>query len=422
MGIVSTAMRRRFTALVVLAGSAVAFAQVPSPAERPLALLGGTLYLNPTDAPVRNGAVIMHGGRITAAGPRASVQVPAGAEVIDASGHTIAAGFWNSHVHFMQRKWRDAAKVPAAELAAQMQAMLTRYGFTSVFDTGSAWENTRRLRDRIESGEIAGPAIRSTGEILFPKGGVPPDLFFDTLRLMRMKSPEVADDTDAATAARALLDAGADGIKVYAVTWIPPIAALPESAIRAVADEAHRRGKLLFAHPSNREGLLAAVRGGADVLVHTAPDGGAWDGEVVATMKKAGITLIPTLKLWHYELRHDRDSQREAFAALAVAQLRAWRAAGGTTLFGTDVGYMADYDPADEYTLMARAGMSPAEILASLTTAPATRFGEAKARGRIATGLAADLVVLSGDPVRSVRAFAAVRYTIRRGKVIYRAG
>jgi cytosine/adenosine deaminase-related metal-dependent hydrolase len=93
-----------------------------------LALLGGTVYLNPTDAPVRIGAVIMRGGRITAAGPRASVPVPAGAEVIDTSGDTSPRRFWNSHVHFIERKWRDAATVPAAELAAQMQAMLTQYG------------------------------------------------------------------------------------------------------------------------------------------------------------------------------------------------------------------------------------------------------------------------------------------------------
>ena len=108
----------------------------------------------------------------------------------------------------------------------------------------------------------------------------------------------------------------------------------PESAIRATADEAHRRGKLLFAHPSTREGLLAAVRAGADVLVHTAPDGGAWNVEVLDAMKRSSVALIPTLKLWHYELRHDHASQREAFAAVAVEQLRAWRAAGGTTLFG----------------------------------------------------------------------------------------
>jgi imidazolonepropionase-like amidohydrolase len=91
-------------------------------------------------------------------------------------------------------------------------------------------------------------------------------------------------------------------------------------------------------------------------------------------------------------------------------------------LFGTDVDAgMDDFDPSDEYALMAEAGMTFRQILASLTTAPAERFGERGRLGRIAPGLAADVVVLSGDPSRDVRAFAAVRYTIRDGKLIYEA-
>lgn len=78
----------------------------------------------------------------------------------------ITAGFWNSHVHFIERKWANVSAIPADELTEQLRSMLTRYGFTSVLDTGSMWENTRRLRDRVESGELPGPRIRSTGEIL----------------------------------------------------------------------------------------------------------------------------------------------------------------------------------------------------------------------------------------------------------------
>ena len=72
--------------------------------------------------------------------------------------------------------------------------MLTRYGFTSVFDTGSMWENTKRIRDRVESGELAGPRIRSTGEILEPPGGAPPDLVLDITGAMRVRLPEVASE------------------------------------------------------------------------------------------------------------------------------------------------------------------------------------------------------------------------------------
>ena len=102
-----------------------------------------------------------------------------------------------------------------------------------------------------------------------------------------------------------------------------------------------------------------------------------------------------------------------------VAQLRTWAASGGVIFFGTDVGYMDDYDTSEEFALMGEAGMSFRQILASLTTMPAERFGESARLGRIAPGLIADMVVLDKDPAKDVQAFAAVRYTIRDGRLIY---
>ncbi|HEY3160617.1 MAG TPA: amidohydrolase family protein [Vicinamibacterales bacterium] len=412
----------RTTRVLLVLAPLLAVSGPVAPAQtRALALVGGTIYADPAAPPLRNGLVLIRDGTIAAVGTRGAVQVPNGAETIDCSGLTIAAGFWNSHVHFTERKWANAARIGAPELASQLQAMLTRYGFTSVFDTGSMWENTKRIRDRIESGEVAGPRIRSTGEILEPPGGAPPDLVLDITGAMHVTLPEVASAAEARAAARALLDAGVDGIKLYAQTWAPPIVVMPPDAVRGAVDEAHRRGKPVFAHPSNRDGLLNAVRSGVDVIVHTTPQMGPWNGAVLDELVAARVTLIPTLKLWRYELRHDRESIRDGFAAVGVGQLRAWRERNGAVIFGTDVGYMNDYDPTEEYVLMAQAGMTSADILASLTTAPAGRFGAASRAGRVAAGLDADVVVLAGDPAADVRAFAAVRYSIRGGRVLYAA-
>ena len=133
-----------------------------------LALVGATVYVSPTEEPVRNGVVLIEGGKIAAVGGRGSVKLPKGTQTLDCSKLTITAGFWNSHVHFFERKWANAAAIPAPELGRQLQDMFTRYGFTGVFDLSSPWENTRRLRDRIGSGEVPGPRIRSTGEGLVP--------------------------------------------------------------------------------------------------------------------------------------------------------------------------------------------------------------------------------------------------------------
>lgn len=101
--------------------------------------------------------------------------------------------------------------------------------------------------------------------------------------------------------------------------------------------------------------------------------------------------------------------------------VRAYSEAGGRILFGTDVGYIQQFDTSEEFLWMSRAGMSFEQILASLTTSPAERFGYSNHSGRIAKGMDADLVVLRADPKQDVTAFSRVRYAIRTGIIIYSA-
>lgn len=183
-----------------------------------------------------------------------------------------------------------------------MEDLSTRWGFPSVFDIGSAWENTRRLRDRIETGEIPGPRIRSTGEILFPKGGAPELRILDVVGTVGIHFPEVLEPAEASAAAKKLLDAGVDGIKLYAASLGSPTVLLPQSAIEAAAHEAHLRGKPVFAHPHTRERRMASVHGGADILAHSIPNSGQLDDATFILMRNAHIAVIPTLKLWRYEL------------------------------------------------------------------------------------------------------------------------
>src|SRR2546425_1037190 len=77
-----------------------------------LALVGGTIYVSPTEDPIRDGVVLINDGKVAAVGSRVTVKVPQTAQLLDCSGHTITAGFWNSHVHFMERKWAAVANIP----------------------------------------------------------------------------------------------------------------------------------------------------------------------------------------------------------------------------------------------------------------------------------------------------------------------
>jgi imidazolonepropionase-like amidohydrolase len=155
------------------------------------------------------------------------------------------------------------------------------------------------------------------------------------------------------------------------------------------------------------------------VIAHTTPRSD-WDDAVLNAAKERRVALTPTLTVWKYLLRHGRLSEQERAVKTCLAQLRAWVASGQTVLFGNDLGAV-DYDPGEEYTLMASAGMSFRQILASLTTEPARRFGGAEELGCIAAGMKADLAVVNGDPSRDIRALSAVRYALRDGKIVFRS-
>jgi imidazolonepropionase-like amidohydrolase len=193
-------------------------------------------------------------------------------------------------------------------------------------------------------------------------------------------------------------------------------------ATAAVA-EAHRNGKLVFAHPSDLAGLTIAMDSGVDILAHTTPDDRfEWTPDLVERLKAHKLSLIPTLTLWAVELKKDNvpDSVIKAFIAVAQRQLKMYSDAGGDVLFGTDVGYTEAFDTTEEYRLMAGAGLTFNQILASLTTTPSARFGFPK-KGSVVTGMDGDLTILFADPAADITAFARVAYTIRAGEVIYAA-
>ena len=389
----------------------------PALAGSTVALVGGRVQASPDIAAIPDGVVLIDSGVITAVGTRAEVRVPAGASVLDCAGATVTAGFWNSHVHFTGAAFRAAATAPSESLAAALRAMLTSYGVVHVVDTGSYLPNTLALRRRIESGEVPGPSILTAGTGFAPAGGSP-------YYILPAKLPELTRPEDAALV-DAELARGGDIVKLFTGSWATPrsIVVMPVDVVRAAVEAGHRRGKLVFAHPSNSPGARAAIEGGVDVLAHTFPtslDGSPWDRALPAMMKERGMALVPTLKLWPYELRRAGlpADLVELVLGNGVAQTRAFAELGGQLLFGTDVGYMTDFDPTDEYVYMQQA-LSFRHILAALTTAPAERFGVATRTGQLVRGLDADIVVVDGDPERDIRNLAKVRYTLRGGRVIY---
>ena len=389
-----------------------------------IAIVGARIYPAPDSAVIEQGTAILRDGRIAAVGPRDEVAVPSGAELIDGTGKVLTAGFWNSHVHLMSPALLQATDLPAAGLEAELQEMLTRWGFTTVYDIASFNDAPAALRARTEAGEVAGPDILYLGTPFYPLDHMP--IYIREL-VARLGVPDSNTGTpsEARARAEAQLAAGADGVKLFAGSIVGgEIGVMPmdPDIARAAVDAAHRHGKPAFSHPSNMAGLEVSLAAGADVLAHTTPFTGPWDGALVDRLCEADVALTPTLTLFEAELRRDGEPEAvvQSFLDVAIEQLRAFHAAGGTVLFGTDVGYIDQVDTRREFELMERAGMDWQAILASLTTLPATRFGQGKDKGRIAPGMQADLVLLGSDPAEAVGAFADVELTIRDGAVLYR--
>jgi imidazolonepropionase-like amidohydrolase len=377
-----------------------------------IALVGGRVYAEPEAVPIDNAVVVVQGARIVAVGPGAGVTSPPGATTIDCAGLVITAGFYNAHVHFTDPiRWENAETRPATELTMSLREMLTKYGYTTVVDTASDLSNTLQLRRRIMSGEIAGPRILTAGYALYPPNGVPFYVREEVPAAVVAQLPQPAT----AAAARAIVarqfDAGSDIVKLFAGSYVErgKVLPIPLDVARAAADEAHARGKLVFAHPSNTAGLEAALDANVDVLAHSLDDTRGMTEQHYARMKKQNVAMIPTLTLFRGRSVWDMQDEVRKYARM-----------GGQMIFGTDVGYLPNFDHTQEYELLAGAGLGWREILAALTLNPASRFKDAE-RGKVAAGMAADLVVLGADPAMGVRNFGDVRYAIRAGSVIYQA-
>lgn len=422
-------MNRKHWSIFIACLACAFLGTMPSAASTPMLeadviITDVKVYPSPTAPPLPSGTVWIDDGVIVRVGPAADgASDPEAfdpeALLIRGGGRSLVAGLWNSHVHFTPPIWRDPRGLADGEVAELLVDMLTRYGFTSVVDTGSdpAW--LAELRKRIDGG-VAGPRILSAAGSFVGKDASPAYLDF--------KLPELETPEQAVRATREALKLEPDGIKIFTGSFMGPGQALHMSqpVVDAITRTAHAAGAWVIAHPQSMRGLELATHGGVDILAHTAPDAGALPAALVAKMVERGMALIPTLQLWRYELTRGGAPPAvvERFQAAGVLQLEEFAAAGGEVLFGTDVGYMSYFDPTEEYLEMAKAGLDYQQILASLTTAPARRFlGEADgdAAGTLSAGQPADLVLLDGDPAADVSVFAKTHLVLRGGDVIYRA-
>ena len=373
-----------------------------------------------TGAPIKDGVVVIDGDRIVSvgAGNRA---VPQGAEVLDLRPLTAIPGLIDAHTH-MTYVWDGAPgttplKQPRREPAQTIEAAAANArktldsGVTTVRDLGASAGTDYAMRDRIAAGAMAGPRMIVSGQgISAGRGGGPAVDALPALVETRVK-------------------AGSDWIKVYASRGsfqsVDTTQTLFYDQLKAIVDAAHTRGTRVAIHSYGAAGVKDAVKAGADSIEH----GIQLDDETLALMVKQGTVWVPTIdhNRYYVDARDEYGFPAEAIPPLQEyiqknldATRRAFKA-GVRLAMGSDAVYSGFGQNTRELAWFVKAGMTPAQALATATTIPARMLGREKDLGTIAAGAYADLVGVDGDPLRDIDVvIGRVRWVMKGGQVVRR--
>lgn len=416
------------------------FAQESASAPAPpqfVVIRAGVLIDGRSDKPRRDQVIIVRGNLVESISDAASAKVPSGATVIDLSKATVLPGLIDSHTHiFLQGESPDQGgydanilNAPLALRAARATVSARRaleQGFTTLRDveTEGAGYGDVGIKQAIERGYIPGPrmfvstrAISSTGGYMLE--GYAPELDMP-------KGAQIVDGpVEARKAARQQLDHGADWIKVYMThrSWVgkngelvsQPTLTVEE--LKAIVDETHGWGKKVACHAYGGIGLRRALDGGCDSIEH----GLDLDDAAIAQMLKQGTWYVPTISPYYgdWAPADTPEGKRDRLrAAVHEPSFKKALKAGVKIVFGTDMGGIPWTEPiAQEFPRMVELGMQPMDAIQSATSRAATMLDMDGKIGVVAPGAFADIVAVSGDPLRDIKVLQSVQFVMKDGKV-----
>jgi imidazolonepropionase-like amidohydrolase len=427
---------RWLAGLALVAGVAPgALAQgAPAAPARVLLLEPDAVFDGTTEAPHRGWVVLVRGERIQAAGPRAAVPVPDGAERIPLPGTTLLPGLSDLHSHVLlhpydETPWndqvlRESLAVRTARAVNHLRRTLEA-GFTLLRDLGTegAGYADAGLKEAVDQGIIPGPRLLVTTKAIVATGSYGPKGFGAEIGVPQ--GAEEADGVEGVTrVVRDQIGHGADWVKIYAdYRWGPRGEARPtftEAEWEAIVRTASSSGRPVVAHASTVEGMRRAILAGVETIEH----GDAATPELLALMQQRGVAFCPTLAATESTTRYRGWKKGTDPLPPAVAQkqamFRAALASGVTICNGSDVGVFAHGDNALELELMVEYGMRPVDALRAATSVNARVVHREGELGRVAPGLLADLVAVRGDPTTDIRRVRDVRLVLKGGAIVVR--
>jgi imidazolonepropionase-like amidohydrolase len=422
--------------VVLLAWGSVTAQDVAKDGGKLIVIRAGSLIDGTGNSTRTNQLIFVRGKRIEKVAGAGEV-IPADALVIDLSKATVLPGLIDSHTHIFlwgedPNKGGYDANILKAGIA--LRAARATYackraleqGFTTLRDleTEGAGYGDVEIKEAIAEGTIPGPRIFASTRGISTTGGY--NLEGYAPELVMPKGVQIVDGpVEARKAAREQLEHGADWIKVYMThrSWVnkngelvsQPTLTVEE--LKAIVDEAHGWGRKVACHAYSGIGLQRALDGGCDSIEH----GLQLTDAHIAQMLKQGTWYCPTMTPyygdWAAENTPEGKRDRKRASDHEISLQKASRA-GVKTVFGTDIGGTPWTEPmAEEFEYMVKFGFTSMGAIQAATSRAAEMLEMQGEIGVIAPGAYADVVAVSGDPLKDVSELKKVRFVMHDGAV-----
>ena len=387
--------------------------------------------------PIENMAIIIDGNRIKNVG--LATAYPDNTNVVDLRGLTVMPGLIDCHLHLggltRDQPGKAVGKVSLKDMAsffldysrnyAHRRWLAIENGVTTIRSAGDHYPHIIKLRDKIAAGKLSGPRIFAPGPTITAPGGHPAGTIYKGNRyIIKNATRQIAEVSSAREEVRRLVEGGVDCIKAIYSDINPmdithKVPRLSLDVLEVLADEAHQYNLRLMVHTGSPKETMDAIKAGADSIEHgilPGADSTEFEDDLVKMMLDRGTYFVPTLAIaWAY-----KEAYPAVFSDLKRA-VKILHSAGVNMAAGTDSGtpgVVIGKGLHKELELMVEAGISPMEAIMAGTRNAADNLGKTNELGTIEPGKLADIIAVSGDPLKDIRDTREIKLVIKDGKIL----